>query len=199
MKSLINQLSKKVKLFLQKSQISDVILFGSAMRGKEEPNDIDILVVFTEKIDKDIEYELKECLSKINHTVSITSISEENLKKPTFPAREGYLFEGFSLVTKEPVVRQYGYASFGLFVTSTKDMKNKERTRYYYALNGRGGSKGFLDTVKGIRLSNDVFIVPIESIEPTKSFFEFWHMKNQYIPILIPERLGVKGILGKVI
>ena len=124
MKSLINQLSGKVNAHLRKNQISDIILFGSVMRGKKYPNDIDILLVFKGGINKDVEYEITQAASVVNDKVSITSVAEESLKKPTFPAREGYLFEGYSLINKGPVVRQYGFAAFGLFITSTKGMKN---------------------------------------------------------------------------
>ena len=168
------------------------------MRGKSEPNDIDILIIFKDKLDKDIEYELKNIFLKINKKISITSIIESNLKKPTFPVREGYLFEGFSLLKDEPISKRFGFSSFGLFITSTKNMENKDRTRYYYTLNGRGTSNGFLKEINGLRLSADLFIVPLESIEKAKEFFEFWRIKTQYIPFLIPERLGVKGILGMV-
>ena len=66
MKSLINQLSKRTKDYLKKNdQITDVVMFGSFMRGKSEPNDIDILIIFKDKIDKDIEYGLKNTLLKI--------------------------------------------------------------------------------------------------------------------------------------
>lgn len=169
------------------------------MRGKNEPNDIDILIIFKNKIDKDVEYELKNTLLKINNKISITSTTDLNIKKSTFPAREGYLFEGLSLLKNEPISKQFGFSSFGLFITSTKIMENKDRTRYYYALNGRGTSNGFLNETNSIRFSDDLFIIPLESIEKAKEFFGFWRIKTQYIPLLIPERLGVKGILGKVI
>ena len=51
-------LAKESKEFWksQKDTVTDIILFGSAARGKPKPDDIDILLLFREKIDKDVEY-----------------------------------------------------------------------------------------------------------------------------------------------
>src|SRR3989344_1739284 len=47
-----------------KDKIIDIILFGSAIKGKENPRDIDLLILFKEKKDLDLSYELKKRLKK---------------------------------------------------------------------------------------------------------------------------------------
>ena len=44
-----------------KEEIIDIILFGSIVKGKEKPRDIDILLLFKEKKDIDKAYSLRSC------------------------------------------------------------------------------------------------------------------------------------------
>ncbi|MBI4155537.1 nucleotidyltransferase domain-containing protein [Candidatus Woesearchaeota archaeon] len=200
MKSLKDQLSKTAKIFFNKhkEEISDIIVFGSLLRGKTQPQDIDIMLIFKKKVDKNVEFNLRYLLEKIDKRISISSVSLDNLKKASFVAREGYLFEGFSLINQDFIANQYGFSSFSLFLTTTKDMSNSERVKYYYALNGRRASEGIIKKLNFIRIANDAFIIPLDSIEKAKDFFEFWKLKYQYIPIIMPSRLGKKNILGKL-
>ena len=53
LKNKLREIAKK------NSEIEDIILFGSIVRCKEKPNDIDILLLFKNKIDKEIEYDVR--------------------------------------------------------------------------------------------------------------------------------------------
>jgi len=194
MKSKINQLIKISQDFYRKNKgmISDIVVFGSLMRGKEEPKDIDIIIIFKNKIDKAIEYELRK---KLPSNVSAISKTWSNLTKPSFDGREGFLFEGYSLVTKEYISSLYGFSSFGLIKYSTKEMTNVEKTKFYYALNGRNSSEGAIISFDGIRLSDNLIAVPLWKIELAREFFDFWKFDYTYIPTLIPGRLSKKSIL----
>ena len=95
MKLNITKLSKFSKTFQKdyKEYIKDIILFGSSLRGKLEPEDIDILILFNKKINKDIEYEFKKQASKIIENISLISKTEDTLYDPSFSAREGRMSE----------------------------------------------------------------------------------------------------------
>ncbi len=200
MKSLFTCLRKLVKPFFKgyKDEILDILLFGSVIRGKENPNDTDILLIFTDKVNMNIVSELQKLLSMKIKNISVIPVTKKIYKTPTFLAREGILFEGYSLINKNFIASDFGYSSFGLFITSTKKFTNVERTRYYYALNGRRSLKGELKVLNGIRLSNDLIAIPLKNIERARAFFEHWKLDYQYVPILIPIRLGRAEILGKV-
>lgn len=200
MKSKITALSKLSKTFQRKykEEIEDIILFGSSLRGKLEPEDIDILVLFSKKTDIEIEYEFKKQVSKIIRNVSLISKTENTLHDPLFAAREAILFEGYSLIKKEFISSLSGFDSLGIFIYSTKELKNVEKTRFYYALNGRRGASGVVDLLNAVKLSDNIIAVPLEKIEEAKEFFEQQNIEFRYMPSLIPSRLSKKHILGKV-
>lgn len=184
------KLKNKIKELVKNSDIKDIILFGSAVRGKENPKDIDILVLFKEKIDKEKEYEIRKALEKDFSKISIISKTEKTVLEPSFDAREGLLFEGISLITDKRISEFYGFFPYGLFRYDFKNWSNLQKTKFYYALNGRGDNKGVLDVLNGIKFSDNVILLPVESIESFKKFLESWEINFKYIPILIPERLA---------
>lgn len=200
MKSIITLLKKISKSFFEKykDQISDIILFGSLMRGKTDYKDIDILIIFKKKIDKDTEYELKKSLLSLEKNISLISKTEQNYKDPSFDGREGVLFEGYNLLKSRHIASDFGFASFGLFLYDTSKLSNAMKTRFYYALNGRKSSGGAVGSLGGIKLSDNTLAVPLDRIEPAKEFFDYWKLEYKYVPSLFPERLGRKTILEKV-
>lgn len=201
MNSEITKLSKISKGFYQKhkGEIKDIILFGSLMRGKSSPNDIDILILFKNKLNKDIEYEFKKQAAKELENISLISKTEIALYEPSFDAREAILFEGYSLIYNENLSSRYGFDSVGMFIYKTKQMSNADKTMFYYALNGRRGSAGILDALKGIKISDNIIIFPLNQIEGAKEFFGQWEIEYIYAPTLLPSRLAKKNIIGKVI
>jgi len=201
MKSLTTQLAKAGRPFFKKyeSQLKDIVLFGSFVRGKAKPEDIDILLVFKTKVNKDVEYELKKLFSEYAKNISIIPKTEKECAEPSFDARESILFEGYSLINSKFLAEDFGFASFGLFFYDTKNMTNTKKTKFYYALNGRLSKKGVIDSLNAIKLSDNVIAVPLDKIESAKEFFEYWGIGYKYVPSLIPKRLGRKGIIGRLI
>ena len=197
MRSRLTQLKNSSRDFFKANRelVIDVVLFGSLVRGKENPNDIDVLIIFRDKVNKDVEYELRK---KLGNDASVISKTESGLIEDSFDAREGFLFEGYSLVYGKSVASRYGFSSFGLIIYGTRSMTNTQKTKFYYALNGRGGSRGVIDSFSGIKLSDNILAIPIDRIEDAKEFFDFWKLDYRYIPSLIPSRLAKKQIIGKV-
>lgn len=196
--SLITQLTKTSKSFIKEyKDVKDIILFGSLIRGKEKPNDIDILIIFSKNINKDIEYKLRKLMENYSKNISIISKTEKEYIEPSFDARESVLFEGYSLTKSKFLAEDFGFASLGLFFYNTKSLTNVNKTRFYYALNGRSSNKGFIDKLNAIKLSDNLIAVPLDKIESAKEFFEYWKLDYKYIPSLIPQRLGKKSIIGK--
>jgi len=195
MKSEITQLTKFSKVFYEKhkTEIKDIILFGSILKGKLNPNDIDILILFNKKIDKDLEYEFKQ-QTKIKNL----EIISKTLLDPSFTAREGILFEGFSLINKKSISSEYGFESKGMFIYNTKKLNNTNKTKFYYALNGRRKFKGMADSLQAIKLSDNILLVSLDKISLAKEFFNHWSIEFKYVPSLIPERLSKPHLLSKI-
>jgi len=176
-------------------EIDDILLFGSAVRGKEKPTDIDILVIFKNKIDKEVEYKIKKILEKKYKNISIISKTKKTALEASFDARESILFEGKSLLTGENPAEKYGFASLGMFKYNFNGWDKLKKTKFYHALNGRNGKKGISDMLECIKLSDSVMLVPLNKIEKFREFMESWEIRYKYIPALLPQRLNNKNLL----
>lgn len=189
-------LKNKLKKFLAQNRgITDIILFGSAVRGKELPRDLDILVLFKDKVEVEKEYALRKILEHFYPNISILSKTEKTWLNPAFDARESILFEGKSLIFGQNLAQKYGFSSYGAFKYSFEGWDKLKKTKFYYALNGRGSQKGILTLLFGIKLSDSFILISLEKIEPFRDFLESWKAKYIYFPLLLPTRMAKKEIL----
>jgi len=189
------KLKNKLKKILSSHIIvDDILVFGSVVRGKEHPGDIDILVIFKDKVDKVVEYDIRKILQEEFSKVSIISKTLHTIISQTFDARESILFEGKSILTGKTLGEKYGYSSYGAFKYNLKDWTNLKRTKFYYALNGRSGNEGFSDKLNCIKFSDRIVFVPLEHIEKFREFLNSWEMEFIYIPLLIPARFKKKHL-----
>lgn len=183
------------KIAEKQKEVEDILVFGSLVRGKEKPGDIDILVIFKNTVIKEAEYEIRKEIAKKYENISIISKTQTTLFDAAFDAREGILFEGKSILKQKTLLEQYGYASLGMFKCHFKGWTKLQKTKYYYALNGRDTQKGIVEELRCIKLADSVFLVPLNNIELFRSFLEFWNIDYLYIPTIIPERLHRKNLL----
>ncbi len=178
------------------SEIEDILIFGSTVRGKENPNDTDIMIIFKTTVDKNTEYKIKKELEKQYKNISIISKTKKTVLEPTFDARESILSEAISLVTGKNLANKYGFSSLGLFKYNIKGWSNVQKTKFYYALNGRTSKdKGIVQDLNCIKLADNIILAPLDKIEPLREFLDFWKINYTYTPILIPERMNSKKIL----
>lgn len=199
MNSIITELKKVSKAFYanHKEYVSDIILFGSFMRGKEKANDIDVLIVFDTSVSKEVEYEYRNKIAKLAKNVSVISKTQETYLSDSFDAREGILFEGYSLIRSRFIASDFGFAGLGIFIYQTKELGNAQKTKIYYALNGRRTAEGFIHATTAIRMSDNVLAFPLDQIENAKEFFNEWKLEYMYVPVLMPQRLARKDLLEK--
>ena len=190
------KLKNRVKKLISKySEVEDVILYGSTVRGKKNPKDVDILVLFHQKVDKKTEYEIRKTIEKDYDNVSIISKTAATVLESAFDARESVLFEGKSFLTGKTLGEKYGFSSLGMFKYDFKGWNNTKRTKFYYALNGRGKEKGISQKLQCIKYSDRVVLVPLDHIELFREFLESWEMEYRYVPMLLPIRLNRRKIL----
>lgn len=198
LKMILNDtiLSRTLKKIAEKQKdVEDIVIFGSAVRGKEKPEDIDILIIFKDSVIKETEYQIRKEIEKKYKNVSVISKTPITLLDPAFDARESVIFEGKSILKDRTLAEQYGYNPAGMFKCDFKGWSKLKKTKYYYALNGRGTQRGIVDELACIKLADGVVLVPLHTIEPFRSFLEFWEVDYRYIPVLIPERLNRKRLL----
>ncbi|MBU2523266.1 MAG: nucleotidyltransferase domain-containing protein [Nanoarchaeota archaeon] len=170
-----------------KEEILDIILFGSVVKGKEKPADIDILVLYKSKVNLDLSYELKKDISDIGE-IEIVSKTYSQLLESSFVAREAILNEGYSLVNKKFIYEGFGHSSFVLFKYDLKNLNKTKRMQFYYSLYGRTG-KGLLQELDSYKFSENMILAPISQSEKMKEYLKKW-VQFVEIPILMPSRLS---------
>lgn len=192
--TLKNRLKKIIE---NRPEVSDILIFGSVIRGESKPNDFDVLVLFENEINKNTEYILRKEIEKDHSNVSIISKTKKTVLDETFDAREAVLFEGTSLINSKSVAGNYGFSSFGLFKYNFGDWNKLRKTKFYYAINGRSGKKGIASILNAIKISDSLMMIPLNKIEEFREFLDSWKIKYIYIPILIPIRLSRRKILER--
>jgi|SRR3989344_5991809 len=184
------KLKSEITKFYRKNRdtILDIIIFGSFIKGKENPKDIDLLILYKDKKNIEKSYELKKILKNFN--VEITDKSYLELFDESFKVREGILSEGYSVVNKKFLSEGFGYLSFILFKYELKGFSKSNRMRFYYGLSGRGkNDKGIIDDLSLIKFSDTILLCPVENAEKIKEFLNYWKIKYIEFPIMIPSRL----------
>ncbi|MEK6893690.1 MAG: nucleotidyltransferase domain-containing protein [Nanoarchaeota archaeon] len=200
---MLKELLKNKKFYsiieegLKKEDILDIILFGSVIRGKDEPKDIDLIILYAFKNNINFSYELRKKLEKEGFKVDITSISYKELLSPNFLGREGILFEGFSFKLNKYLSAMFGFSGFMLFKYYLEGMNNSERMTFYYTLHGRGKEKGILESFDSYKFSDNFIIAPVNNVEKISDFLERRKIKFVKIPVLIPHRLASKKFLSE--
>ena len=189
------KLKNKLTKLISADHLLDVFVFGSTIRGSQKPNDLDILLLFTKKVDIKIELNVRNILRVFYSNISIVSKTEKTILDPSFDARESILFEATSLIDGANLAEKYGFKSFGMFKYSFKDWNKLTKTKFYYALNGRSGKTGIFQNLDCIKLSDQIILVPLDKIELFRDFLKSWNLEHKYIPLLLPARLGRKKIL----
>ena len=179
----------KIKKFYEenKEEIVDIILFGSIIRGKEKPADVDILIIYKLKDNLDLNYKLKKQFGDLN--IQIISKVYSDLFRPTFIAREAILSEGYSLVNRVFISEGLGYSNEVLFRYELKKLNKSERMRFYYALYGRNNSSGMLKQLNAKKFADTILLCPIINSERMKEFLDSWSISYLEIPSLIPTRI----------
>ncbi len=175
---------------LSKGAILDIILFGSALKGKDNPKDIDLLILFKDNKDFDLSYKLKKILEKHGCNAEIKESAYGDFMISPSKAKDSIISEGYSLVYNQFLAKGFGFDNFILFKYELKGMNKSQRMRFYYGLYGRTKQQsGILKKLKAIKFSESIFLCPVENAEQMKDFFSSWKMKFREFPIMIPLRI----------
>ncbi len=190
-----NRLESESRKFFQQHQLGiiDIILFGSAVKGKEQPQDLDLLIIFKEKKNLQVAYELRKNIEKISRIpVDVESKTYQELFARNFTAREALLAEGYSLINRIGFAEGLGYKNRILFHYQLRGKTKSERMRFYYSLYGRG-SPGMLKQLQATKYTDTVILCPVEAQEKMREYLRSWKLEFEETPILVPGRLiGVK-------
>jgi len=155
----LQQIKNKLNNYLKDKEILDIILFGSFVKGKAVPNDIDIAFVTNKNINPKIK----------NFHISIIKPSEFFHKIPTLATT--LLKEGYSIKNKKTLAENLKFKNKTLFNYSLTSLKNTQKVRIVNLLRGKNKSPGMVKELGGEWLANHVFISPIKSEHLFEKFF----------------------------
>lgn len=187
MQNILSLAAKKIKPWIKAQKVQDVILFGSVMRGKSNPSDID-LCILAGKSDEKRALDLIDSLGKLADNLKLKShislLTSDDFVAGNTLAKT-LLAEGYSLKHKERFSSVIGFAAKSLFVYTLKHFSSSERVKFHYMLKGRYGSKGILKETKGEFLGAGSITVPINKEDLLKDVFDRWKVKYTVSRILI--------------
>ena len=169
-------------------EIIDIVLFGSLVKGKETPKDIDLLVIYKTIINSELNYKIKKEFEVLGLEVDLAAKTYSGLFESSFIARESYLSEGYSLLNKKFIAGGFGYKSMIIFRYGLGNLNKSQRMRFYYSLYGRN-SEGMLKKLKLYKFSERIIISSVEESERVKDYLKSWSITYLEVPALIPARI----------
>lgn len=146
------KLQKKLELSYSEN-IIDIVQFGSSVIEGKLPNDIDIAVIFKkiplkEQLEEsqNIKTQLEPRFDKPIHIKSYDLYSL--FEKGNF-AKESILFYGKSLISGKYFSEYFGIMPKIQITYSLARLQKKDKVRFNYLLNGKGGNYGMLREYSG--------------------------------------------------
>jgi predicted nucleotidyltransferase len=173
MNSKIKSIKNKLKSLLKDKEIIDILVFGSLIKGKAIPRDIDIALITS-----------KESLPRIEgfHISTIKPI--EFFKNPPTLANT-LLREGYSLKYKKFLAELLNFKNKAIFIYELKNQKASDKVRIVNILRGKNKKEGIVKQNKGEWLSNQVFIIPVNTSYILEQFFLNFNIKFKKFFILM--------------
>lgn len=142
--------------------IFDIVVYGSSVKGKTKPNDIDVVVIFKEGSLKERLMKIQAIKKKIEIPVDIKGILWEELFRPEFFARAGILLEGFSIFENKLFSSKLGFEGCTLFTYSLQNKSHTEKIKFNYVLRGRN-REGIIKKLEGYHKGPGVILIPIKN------------------------------------
>lgn len=161
----------KLEKYLKDKDILDIILFGSIVKGKSSPNDIDIAIITEKEI-------------KIpGFHVSLLSPKEFFINPPSLT--HTLLREGYSLKNKTNFSEIYKFKNKVLFNYELTTLLPSTKVKVVNFLRGKNKNLGFIESNEGEWLANQVFLLPLEKEYVCEKFLINFNVKFQKHYILI--------------
>ena len=144
--------------------IFDIVLYGSSVKGKIKPGDVDIAVIFRGGTLKERLAKIQDIKKKINLSlkVDIKGILLEELFQEEFFGRSGIFLEGISIFDSKPFSHKISFESFSLFIYNLKDKSHTEKVKFNYVLSGRNDI-GMVKRLEGKHLAPGVVEMPVKN------------------------------------
>ena len=153
--------------------VMDIILFGSSIKGRLSPGDIDLAVIVEDKADI---VKVQRSFDDLREEIQITFVKFSDIINRHILLKQALVHEGFSIRFDKFVHDILGFEAFTLFTFSLKHLTQREKVRFQYALYGRGEELGLLQRVSGEKIAKGAIVVPVSSESEVEDFFKLWRV-----------------------
>jgi predicted nucleotidyltransferase len=174
LKKLINlkDLTRKLKPLLKEYDLlKDIIVFGSFVKEKTEPKDIDLALLVSKTDEKIIE----NIKNKINLLIKDLKIDSVALSIADIYNKVwlSLLNEGYSIKREDFLYNIYKIQPLVLYKYSIKSLTNVQKVQFSRGLNK------ILKDINAIKLSRTIILIPISYSEMFEEFLNTWKIKYE--------------------
>ncbi len=192
---LRKRLSEIAKWFVSENpEVWDVLLYGSSVKGKERPNDVDIAVIIEEGDPFKMAFQFKTALEEAGFSAEELDV-KGFLLKDLFDENNlvgfALLVEGYSLLSDKFLHERLNANAYFLFRFSYSSLPQSKKMRFLYAYRGRNGSGGVLQQTDSQEIAPGVVLVPVGTVYRFRKFLSLWGLSYEYAPLIIGEFLRV--------
>jgi len=188
LKKLLNsQALSLIKNFKNENkEVFDVAIYGSAVKGKTNFNDLDIAILLNNKVPTSkklsLSQELKNNLKKqIKYELDVKSIDLYDFMDQNFIARQGIIASGYLILNQKNISDLFGFKPYSIFKYALNGLNNSQKTIFRYAMGGRRKEKGLLNLKGGEQLGKGSVRIPSIYEEEFKEFFDKFNINYKII------------------
>jgi len=168
----LSEIKKELRFYLDNKQVYDVILFGSYVKGKENPSDIDVAIISMGEL-KEVEGYHISFLEPLDFFKNIPSLANTLFR------------EGYSLKFDKNFSENYGFQNKCMFVYWLSDLTASNKVTAVNFLRGINGKKGMVEEQGGEWIANQVFLSSVNKDYLFEQFFLNHKIKFKKSYILI--------------
>ncbi len=165
---------KQLKEICKEKEVIDIILLQYS--GKEKTSKINLAIIFKDNNhDKNILVKVKEIFNKKQIKVNIMFLLADDMFKDSLYLK--LIQNGFSIKNNKIINKTLNVETIILLTYDLKTLNHSKKTLFGYALKGRTGQKGFLDSLNGNVVGRNNVLIPINGLDELKDFLNTWQIK----------------------
>lgn len=165
-----------------KNRIVDIFVFGSFIKGKFRPADIDLAVILKSTKQSELLTIRKKFDFYFSEKVHLNLILIENLLDNAL--FKTLLEEGYSLLNNNFLYIRLDYKSGAIFSFDLSKLKKSKKVLFSYALHGKKKESGILSNLNGKEIGKAVIFIPIDCMDEFKQFLELWNVEYYMMKVL---------------
>jgi len=175
----MSSIKNRIKAWIKKNKVIDVIIFGSSIRGKSAPSDLDLCILLQDTKENqsiDMVSSLHNELDKFELKIQINILNSSSFIDGNTLAKT-LLLEGFSVKNNEQFSKNFGLENKSTIIYSLKKFSPSRRVQFHYLLNGRYGSKGVLKELNGKMIAQGTISIDTFYEDKLKEIFDQWNVE----------------------